>query len=164
MKLDSMEFRRACGQFATGVAVVTTHHGGRTHGMTANSFVSASLDPPMVLVSVDNHSQMHKVLPGAARYGISVLGEDQEALSAHFAGKPLKGLEVTFTFRNGVPILDGAVAYFIAQLMDTHPAGDHTLYIGRVEQIESQGGRPLLFHTGKYRQLASEERGVVKIA
>lgn len=118
----------------------------------------------MVLVSVDNHSQMHKVLPGAARYGISVLGEDQEALSAHFAGKPLKGLEVTFTFRNGVPILDGAVAYFIAQLMDTHPAGDHTLYIGRVEQIESQGGRPLLFHTGKYRQLASEERGVVKIA
>lgn len=164
MKLDSTEFRRACGQFATGVTVVTAHHEGRTHAMTANSFVSVSLDPPMVLVSVDNRSRMHKVLSRAARYGVSVLAEHQEALSAHFAGKPVQGLEVTFTSRNGVPLLSGAVAYFIMQLMDTHPAGDHTLYIGRVEYIDTNGGRPLLFHTGKYRRLHAEETGALKIA
>lgn len=163
MKLDSLEFRRTCGQFATGVTVVTVHNEGRTYGMTANSFVSASLDPPLVLVSVDNHSRMNKVLAGAPRYGVSVLAEHQEDLSAHFAGKSLRDREVSFTFRDGVPLLDKAVAHFIVLVTDTHPAGDHTLYIGRVEFMASHGGRPLLFHTGKYRRLHREETPVLRI-
>ncbi len=160
MIFDPIQFRRTCGQFATGVAVVTVEYENRTHGMTANSFVSVSLHPPMVLVSVDNRSRMHRVLSGAGRYGVSVLAEHQEALSAHFAGRPMDGLEIAFTTRDGIPLLEGAVAFFVVRLTDIHPAGDHTLYIGQVEYIESHEDRPLLFHIGKYRQLRREEVSV----
>jgi flavin reductase (DIM6/NTAB) family NADH-FMN oxidoreductase RutF len=76
------EFRNSLGRFATGVTVVTAIEDRKTHGMTANAFLSVSLDPPLVLVSLDNRSQMHRILPTAGRFGISVLAEDQQALSA----------------------------------------------------------------------------------
>ena len=153
MTFDPLHFRRTCGQFATGVTVVTTQDDERTHGMTANAFVSVSLDPPLVLISVDNRSHMHRILPTVGRYGVSVLAEHQEALSTHFAGRPMEGLEVNFITRNGVPVVEGAMAYFIVQVVDAHPAGDHTLYIGRVEHFESREDKPLLFCAGKYRRL-----------
>jgi flavin reductase (DIM6/NTAB) family NADH-FMN oxidoreductase RutF len=133
--------------------VITAEHENHPHGMTANAFVSVSLDPPLVLVSLDNRSNMHRILPGIGRYGISVLAEDQEKLSNHFAGRTMEGLHIRFTTRLGIPLLEGAVAYFVVQLIDAHPAGDHTLYIGRVEHFESRDDRPLLFYAGKYNQL-----------
>ena len=125
--------------------------------MTANAFVSVSLDPPLVLVSLDNRSVMHRILPGIGRYGVSVLAEHQEKLSNHFAGRTIEGLHIRFVERLGIPLIEGAVAYFVVQLMDAHPAGDHTLYIGRVEHFESQDDRPLLFYAGKYGQLRGEK-------
>jgi flavin reductase (DIM6/NTAB) family NADH-FMN oxidoreductase RutF len=150
---NSRDFRSALGRFASGVTVVTVHHEDHTHGMTANAFVSVSLEPPLILVSLDNRSSMHRILPAAGRYGISILAEDQEKLSNHFAGRPVDGLHVGFTMRSGIPLLDGAVAHFIAAIADVHPAGDHTLYIGRVEHFEWREGRPLLFYSGQYRQM-----------
>jgi flavin reductase (DIM6/NTAB) family NADH-FMN oxidoreductase RutF len=120
----------------------------------ANAFVSISLTPPLILVSLDNRSNMHRSLPAAGRYGVSVLAEDQEALSTHFAGRPQEGLQIPFISRAGTPLLDGAVAYFVARVVDVHPAGDHTLYIGEVEHFEFSDRRPLLFHAGKYRRLS----------
>ena len=73
---NQREYRSALARFATGVTVVTTLENGKTHGMTANAFVSVSLDPPLVLVSLDNRSHMHRILPVAGRFGISVLAED----------------------------------------------------------------------------------------
>jgi flavin reductase (DIM6/NTAB) family NADH-FMN oxidoreductase RutF len=137
--------------------VVTTQHEGRTHGMTANSFISVSLDPPLVLVSVDNCAQMHRMLSATGRFGVSVLAENQEALSIYFAKQSAAGPGVKLVERNGVPLLEGAVAYFVMQVVDAHPAGDHTLYIGRVEQVESRDDKPLLFHAGKYKQLRDGE-------
>ena len=151
---DAREFRNALGRFATGVTVITAIHEDRPHGMTANAFVSISLDPPLVLVSLDNRSNMHRILPGAGRFGVSVLAETQELLSSHFAGRPQEGLHIPFVTRAGLPLLDGAVAFFAARVFDIHPAGDHTLYIGEVEHFEVAEGRPLLFHAGKYRLLA----------
>src|SRR5690242_5166012 len=147
---DTRQFRNALGRFASGVTVVTAQQDGQTHGMTANAFVSVSLDPPLVLVSLDNRSNMHRILPGIQRYGISVLAEDQEPLSNHFAGRTIDGLHIRFVTRSNIPLLEGAVAYFVVQVIDAHPAGDHTLYIGRVEHFEAHDDRPLLFYAGKY--------------
>ena len=121
--------------------------------MTANAFVSVSLDPPLLLVSLDNRSYLHKVLPSIGRYGISVLAEDQEVLSNHFAGRTVEGLHIRFTKRHGIPLLDGAVANFVVRITDAHPAGDHTLYIGHVEHYESRDDKPLLFYAGRYQRM-----------
>ena len=136
--------------------MVTTQFEKQTHGMTANAFVSVSLDPPLVLVSLDNRSNLHRMLPSTGRYGVSVLAQDQQMLSKHFAGSTVEGLHIRFTTRNGVALIEGAVAYFVVDVFDAHPAGDHTLYIGRVEHFESRDDKPLLFYAGKYRELGSE--------
>lgn len=151
--LNQREYRNALARFATGVTVVTALENGKTHGMTANAFVSVSLDPPLVLVSLDNRSRMHRVLPVAGRFGISILAEGQRALSDHFAGAKADKAEIQFITRSGAVLLDGAVAHFAVSVVDVHPAGDHTLYVGRVEYFECRDDRPLLFYAGKYQQL-----------
>jgi flavin reductase (DIM6/NTAB) family NADH-FMN oxidoreductase RutF len=150
---DSRHFRNVLGRFATGVTVITAKHGEHTHGMTANAFVSVSLDPPLVLVSVANHSRMHQILPLSGCYGVSILAEDQEALSNHFAGRTVPGVEYEFVMHEDTPLLAGCVAHFVVRLVDAHPAGDHTLYIGRVEHFRACENKPLLFYSGKYCQL-----------
>ncbi|MBV9396552.1 MAG: flavin reductase [Bryobacterales bacterium] len=154
---DTRGFRHALGRFASGITVLTVHHDGRPHGMTVNSFVSVSLDPPLILVSLDNRSFMHRVLPGVGRFGISVLAQNQDALSNHFAGRIAPDLHIRFISRDGVPLLEGAAAYFIARVEDAHRAGDHTLYISRVEHFEWNDERPLLFYGGQYRHIAGEK-------
>ena len=89
---DSRQFRNALGRFSSGVTIVTTSHNGQAHGMTANAFVSVSIDPPLVLVSVDHRAAMHNFLPESKRYGVSILAERQEQLSNHFAGRTVEGL------------------------------------------------------------------------
>jgi flavin reductase (DIM6/NTAB) family NADH-FMN oxidoreductase RutF len=155
--IDTREFRNALGRFASGITVLTAQYEGETHGMTANAFVSVSLDPPLILVSLDNRSNMHKILPVTRRFGISVLAEDQEALSNHFAGRKVPDLHVRFITRLDQPLLRGAVAYFVADVFDIHPAGDHTLYIAHVRHFESGEGHPLLFYAGRYRHMREEK-------
>src|SRR6202171_4695416 len=152
-QIDTRQFRNVLGRFASGVTVLTVQYEEQTHGMTANAFVSVSLDPPLILVSLDNRSNMHRILPFVRRFGISVLAEDQDVLSNHFAGRTVPGLHLRFVHRSGIPLLGGAVAYFVVDVFDIHPAGDHTLYIGRVEHYEANDGKPLLFHAGRYRQM-----------
>ena len=137
--------------------MVTAQYEERTHGMTANAFVSVSLEPPLVLVSLDNRSYMHKILPLATRYGISVLAENQEPLSNHFAGRTVDGIDIRFVLRNGIHLLEGAVAHFAVRLTDVHPAGDHTLYIGEVDYFETYDQKPLLFYASQYQQLAAKK-------
>ena len=153
---DKRQFRNALGRFASGVTIVTTRDSVRTHGMTANSFVSVSLDPPLILISVDNRANMHTLLPTTRYFGVSVLAEEQELLSNHFAGREVAGLEIPFVDQHDVPVIDGAVAHFVARVVDIHPAGDHTLYIGHVEHFEARDGRPLVFHAGNYRKLHAD--------
>jgi flavin reductase (DIM6/NTAB) family NADH-FMN oxidoreductase RutF len=153
---DTARFRSALGRFASGVTVVTAQHEEQPHGMTANAFVSVPLDPPLVLVSLGNRSNMHRILPGIGRYGVTVLAEDQEALSNLFAGRAVDGVRIPFIMRDGVPLLDGGVAHFVVQVIDAHPACDHTLYIGHVEYFEWRDDKPLLFYSGQYQRLRVE--------
>jgi flavin reductase (DIM6/NTAB) family NADH-FMN oxidoreductase RutF len=150
------EFRNTLGRFATGVTVVTALADGETHGMTANAFVAVSLDPPLVLVSLDNQSKIHRIISSASLYGVSVLAEHQRPLSDHFAGRTAEGAQVSFVERAGIPLVDGAVAYFVVRIANAHLAGDHTLYIGTVEYFESRDDKPLLFYAGGYKQLCDD--------
>jgi flavin reductase (DIM6/NTAB) family NADH-FMN oxidoreductase RutF len=150
---SSRELRNALARFATGVTVVTALQNKRVHAMTANSFVSVSLDPPLVLVSLDNRSHMHQILPSVGRYGVSVLAEHQKLLSNHFSGRSIGGTSIRFIDRAGTALLEDALAHFVVKMFRTHPAGDHTLYIGCVEYFEYREDSPLLFYAGGYRQL-----------
>ena len=151
--IDTRTFRATMGRFATGVTVVTTGRQGSVHGMTANAFVSVSLAPPLVLVSVDNRAKLVQHLAAGTCYGVNILSEKQEDLSRHFGGRPQEGLHISFVWHDGTPLLDGCVAHIVARIVDIHPAGDHRLYIGQVEYLNWWEKRPLLFYAGQYDQL-----------
>jgi flavin reductase (DIM6/NTAB) family NADH-FMN oxidoreductase RutF len=154
--------RQVMGRFATGVTVVTTADGDTIHGMTANAFLSVSLTPPLVLVSL-GRCRMAEMLPRTGRYGVSVLCDDQEHFAAHFAGQRLAPVEPTFSWHDGFPFLDGALARLGCSVVDIHPAGDHVLWIGHVEHLDHREGRPLLFYTGRFRTLREIEQDNVQI-
>jgi flavin reductase (DIM6/NTAB) family NADH-FMN oxidoreductase RutF len=157
--IDAQLFRATMGRFATGVTVVTVVLDGYPHAMTANAFLSVSLDPPLVLVSIGNRARMNTYLRHGIRYGINVLADSQEDYSRHFGGRPIAGLEASWLPRHDVdpPLLEGCVAHMIARVVDVHPAGDHTLYIGHVEHLRYWERRPLLFFSGKYKQIEARE-------
>lgn len=154
--IDAQLFRRTLSRFATGVTVITVAHQERVHGMTANAFMSVSLQPPLVLISVGHTAHMHTLLSSGSRYGVSMLSEDQEGLSRHFAGRPVNNLETSFVYEQGVPLLRGAIAHIVATVVDVHEAGDHTLFIGEVQYMQGRHGRPLLFYAGSYGQMTNE--------
>ncbi len=154
--MDAREFRNTLGRFATGVTVVTVRDdantatgSGEVRGVTANAFMSVSLSPPLVLVSIAKKAKIHALLLTEARYGVSVLREDQEALSNHFAGMPSEP-NPAFTELSGFPLLAGALAHLVCRTVNRQAAGDHTLFIAEVEALRYVEGRPLLYFGGKY--------------
>lgn len=149
-RFDSRAYRNALGRFATGVTVVTTAVDGGIHGMTANAFTSVSLDPPLVLVSVAMEARMHAYLLQTIRFGVSVLSEDQQVVALNFAGRPQEGLQPAFLWRSGVPLLANALAHFICGVQTSYPGGDHTLFLGRVEDLWYRDGSPLTFYRGRF--------------
>jgi flavin reductase (DIM6/NTAB) family NADH-FMN oxidoreductase RutF len=155
--VNPTDFRNALGRFATGITIVTALHQGEVRGITVNAFMSVSLEPPMVLVSVDRKAKAHAVLAASDRYGISVLGEEQAHFSNHFAGREAHVANIPYTYLDGFPLIEGAVTHLLCRLADTHDVGDHTLFIGRVERLTWREGRPLLFYTGAYGQLHEPE-------
>src|SRR5947209_167320 len=154
--IDVQLFRRTLSRFATGVTVITVTHSEHVHAMTANAFMSVSLNPPLVLISVSHTAQMYTLLGPGRLYGVSILSDDQEGLSRHFGGRPINGLEATFIQGHGVPLLKGAIGYIVAKVVDVHRAGDHTLFIGEVQYMQVRHGSPLLFYGGSYGQMTNE--------
>src|SRR5580692_8648967 len=148
---DQRRFRDALGTFATGVTIVSTRLDDLAHGMTANGSMSVSPEPALVVVSIASGARMHDILLRAGRYGVSVLSREQEAVSRHFAGRP-QG-EIRLVESSGVPLVEGAITHVVASVVDAHPAGDHTLFIGAVLDFEHRAGEPLIFHSGAYRRL-----------
>lgn len=148
----SRRLRDAAGRFPTGVTVITTQAPEGVHGMTANGFMSVSLEPALIVVSIGDSSRTKSLVERSGSYGVSVLSAGQRRLSAHFAGRP-SAEAVGFTEIEGVPLVAGAVAHLAARVVDAHPAGDHTLFVGEVIHIDVLGGEPLVFHGGAYRAL-----------
>jgi len=160
MPVDPADFRRALGQFAAGVTVVTTRDGhGRSLGLTVTAFASVSLEPPLVLVCVDHRSEAHGGFRHAGLFGVSILAEGQEEVSRRFAGggaAKFKGVDLD-KGETGVPLVPGALAHLECRVSGTHVAGDHTIYVGEVLSVAVRPGRPLLYHDRDYRRLASGE-------
>jgi flavin reductase (DIM6/NTAB) family NADH-FMN oxidoreductase RutF len=141
------------GCFATGVTVVTASVRGETRGITVNAFMSGSLEPPLCVVSVRVTASIHRHLLDAGAFGVSILSAAQQDLASHFGGRPIQGLEVTVEPVGGIPTLSGACAWITADLAATHPCGDHTLLVGRIQQLGATGAQPLLYHAGRYATL-----------
>jgi flavin reductase (DIM6/NTAB) family NADH-FMN oxidoreductase RutF len=147
----ALALRRTLGMFATGVTVITTLKGEQVHGMTANAFMSVSLDPPLVLVSIDRRTKMCGLLYEDSHYGVSVLCDSQSALSDRFAGRAANGAaEPRFVIVRETPLVEGALAHFVARVERSYWGGDHSLFLGRVEYARQHSGAPLLFHGGHY--------------
>ncbi len=154
--IDTRALRATLGRFATGVTIVSTAGADGIHAMTANAFTSVSLNPPLVLVSIDHRTRMHRLLPDTRRYGVSVLAADQERLAMHFAGRPMFDHDDPFAWLGDVPVVEGAIAHFACDAHAQHAAGDHTLYLGQVRAFKARPGRPLLFCSGEFAQMANE--------
>jgi flavin reductase (DIM6/NTAB) family NADH-FMN oxidoreductase RutF len=157
MTIDNREFRTALGWFATGVTIVTTvTPTGDLVGITANSFNSVSLDPPLVLFSLDRRAYSLKLFEEAGVFAINVLGEDQKELSSTFAraGAP-KWDGVRFeVWDTGAPIIEDTLASFDCRVQAVHDGGDHVIFLGRVLRMRStQEGRPLLYFRGRYNKI-----------
>jgi flavin reductase (DIM6/NTAB) family NADH-FMN oxidoreductase RutF len=151
--VDAAVFRQLCGRFATGVVIVTTNaENGQPVGMTANSFTSVSLDPPLVSVNVDHRADMHRHLAGASRFAINILEGRQEALSRRFAGEHADRFEgVGYRIGDaGLPLLVGVLGTLECDVHARFEAGDHTIVVGRVVAGTTGEGRPLLYYRGGY--------------
>jgi flavin reductase (DIM6/NTAB) family NADH-FMN oxidoreductase RutF len=146
------------GRFATGVAVVSLVRDDDTiAAMTINSLVSVSLDPMLVSWNLQNSSSQFSEFASAERFAFSILAEDQQALARRYAARGDSGhLRDDFELGAGsIPVIRGALATLACRSFAAHPAGDHTLILGQVEDLTfgSAGGRPLLFFGGRFRGL-----------
>ncbi|MGQ9919509.1 MAG: flavin reductase family protein [Bryobacteraceae bacterium] len=153
------EFRRACGAFATGVAVATvTGRDGKPHGLTVNSFTSVSLHPPLVLICVDHKAASHGPFSTAENFAVNILEEYQRELSERFASSHPRRFEGVAwkAGETGAPVLEEALAVLECETWRKMDAGDHTIFLGRVRSVRMRQGRALVFYGGNYRRLAEQ--------
>ena len=159
--LSPLEFRKALGHFTTGVTVITVEREpGKVHGMTANSFTSVSLDPMLVLVCVDHRAKMLPLLQKKKQFGVSVLKQGQQAVSEYFAKREHSSeaeQRLGIHFRrtsSGTQVIDDTLLQMSCKVLASHISGDHTIFIGEVEDAERHEGEPLLYFRGEYRKIA----------
>jgi flavin reductase (DIM6/NTAB) family NADH-FMN oxidoreductase RutF len=151
--MDDRQFRTAMGKFATGVTVIATDVDGDVHGMTANAFMSVSLDPKLVVISIGEKARILEKIKQSQTFSVNILAADQQELSMIFAGQLKEHREVEFDRLDGKPVLNGAVAQIACEVSAEHVEGDHTLFIGKVTDIHLEDAEPLIFYSGKYRAL-----------
>lgn len=154
MPVDAKAFKDALARFPSGVTVVTVEEAGEVHGITVSAFLSVSLSPPLILVSIDKRAKSHDVIPRVGRFAVSVLAEGQDPVSNYFAGykQPDQVVELARPDM-GTPVVPDALAWIDCSLHQVVDGGDHTLYIGQVEGVTTRDGAPLIYYRGRYRAL-----------
>jgi flavin reductase (DIM6/NTAB) family NADH-FMN oxidoreductase RutF len=156
MTIDARDLRNVMGHFATGVTVITTKDpAGKPFGLTANALSSLSLDPPLVLICVDKKVDCYACFEDSKVFVVNFLSEGQEELSRRFATKGIEKFEgVAYHLgAHGVPLLDGALGHVECTLINGYDGGDHTIYVGEVQNASTAEERPLLFFKGQYYRL-----------
>jgi flavin reductase (DIM6/NTAB) family NADH-FMN oxidoreductase RutF len=157
-------FRRAAGQFPTGIVVVSTTLDGIGHAMTVSAFTSVSLEPLLVLFCAEKIARFHDAVLAAGSWAVSVLDEESEKAARWLAtrGRPLDGQLDLIPHHpgplTGAPILDAALAAMECRTTAVHDGGDHSIVVGQVLGVAEPAGegRPLLYHGGRYRRLAAD--------
>lgn len=155
MPVDDAKFKHALSHFASGVTIVTTEHEGTDYGLTVASFASLSLNPPLVLVCISKSSSSHDPIAKSQKFGVSILGSDQEAISGRFAargGDKFAGLDVR-RGSTGVPLVGNALATLECRVHEQVIGGDHSIFIGEVVDTETREGAPLLYFRAAYREM-----------
>lgn len=158
MPITNDEFRAALSKFASGITVVTTRDAdGRLHGITVSAFASVSLEPPIVLVCIDNATASHYAFGESGLFVVNILKSDQAAVSQQFATTFLDkfdgvGYELS---RAGIPILDGTLASLECRIANSVVSGDHTVFFGEIENAVIRSGEPLTYFNGSYRHLGA---------
>ncbi|MPS30078.1 flavin reductase [Pigmentiphaga sp.] len=165
--IDALQLRRALGTFVTGVTVITTLDAqGRRYGLTANSFSSVSLDPPLILWSLSNTAPSFPVFQAAERFVVNILAEDQVAVSGQFASRAddkFAGIDARPGI-GGLPLIQGCTACLQCRKVATHPGGDHAVFIGQVEEFHHTARTPLVFGGGDYLTAEPHEFGRARTA
>ncbi len=154
--LEKKLFRQVCGRFASGITVTTVvDASGAVHGLTANSFTSVSLTPPLVLVCLDHRTKILDHFRHSAHFGINVLSAHQRPLSDRFAGSGYDRFEGVdwYPGKTGVPLLPGVLAALECSRVKLVPAGDHDILIGQVVHAQCHEGEPLIYFGSQYRRL-----------
>jgi flavin reductase (DIM6/NTAB) family NADH-FMN oxidoreductase RutF len=156
MTIDPQELRRVMGHFATGVTVITTKDkDGGPNGLTANAFMSLSLNPPLILISIDKAATCYACFAPQNAFTVNFLSEDQEEISRRFA---TKGIDKFAGLKwkegsNGAAILDGVLGHVECKITQCYDGGDHTIVLGEILNVHANGEHPLLFFKGKYQRL-----------
>jgi flavin reductase (DIM6/NTAB) family NADH-FMN oxidoreductase RutF len=157
MPIDTRAFRQTVGQFVTGVTVIAAEIDGEVRAMTANSFTSVSLDPPLVLFCVGKTAHLGQVIHAASGFSINILQHDQQPLSVYFAGSRRQESAPPFTFSpwEGGPLLEGSLAAIGCGVETIYEGGDHWIVLGRVLSLyRNDAAPPLLYRGGQYSTLA----------
>jgi flavin reductase (DIM6/NTAB) family NADH-FMN oxidoreductase RutF len=160
-RIQADVFRRVMGHFVTGVTVVSALDGAQPFGITVNALSSVSLDPPLVMVALDRRRFLTPIVRAAGRYAVNILSEDQQALSDCFAGAPVTPGRDAFCGaawhpgETGLPLIDGAIASLECSVVETFSAGDHDLFIGRVDTLANEPDHPmpLLYYRRRYLRI-----------
>ena len=155
--MDDRQFRNAMGKFATGVTVIATEVEGDVHGMTANAFMSVSLDPKLVVISIGEKAKILSKIKESHLFSVNILAAEQQELSMIFAGQLKEHKEVVFEHLDGKPVIPGSVVQIACDVAGEHVEGDHTLFIGKVTDIHLEDAEPLIFYSGRYRSLTAEQ-------
>ncbi len=152
----SEQLRQAMRAWTSGVTVVTAQYNDERHGMTVSSFTSIALQPPMVIISLQTESRTHRLVSQAGAFAVTILAEDQQAISERFAGRDteqkdrLAGLE-TQTLVTGAPLLEGGLAWLDCRVVQTIPVGSNMLFLAEVVAAQQRKpGKPLLYHQRRY--------------
>ncbi len=156
MGITNEEFRRALSRFASGVTVVTLKDKtGMPHGITVSAFSSVSLEPPLILVCIDNDAGTHRIFHESKRFVVNILSEDQSEHSNQFASSiPDKFLNIHHhEGLEGIPVLKNALVNLECRLVQDFVAGDHTVFIGEIERAHTSDGNPLVYYQGNYRKI-----------
>lgn len=159
--IQPSDIRTFAGNFATGVAVVTTRSAhGRCYGLTMNAVTSLSLNPPLLLICLDNESSTLRALEESNHFCLHFLAADQQPISNLFSTKAEdKFASLPYTIGEfGSPVLSGVVAASECKVVSKYPGGDHTIVVGAVQAVSIEGGEPLLYHRGQYASLVGHRR------
>lgn len=151
--ISERKFRDAMGRFATGITVVTTEYNGEILGMTVNAFMSVSLEPRLIAVSIGENATMYNTLQETRRFGVSILKEDQKDLSMIFASQIEADQEIDYIYQDGIPVLNNTLATISCSVKDTVKAGDHLIFIAEVTDLAINDGNPILYFNGSYDKI-----------
>jgi len=158
--LDPEQLRAAMRAWTSGVVIITAAHGNQQHGMTVSSFTSVSLDPPLIIISLQDSTRTRELVYHAQAFGVTILADTQQSISDLFAGRGpevedrMAGIE-TETLVTGAPLIKGGLAAFDCRVKQSIDVGPNTLFVGEVVAIRGNGaGQPLVYHDRKYYKLA----------